>query len=60
MLIVREQQYDAKTPAWLAEQTGAKVAVIGTMANSMPGTETYIKFCEANLRNILKALGKEK
>jgi zinc/manganese transport system substrate-binding protein len=58
-VIVREQQYDAKTPAWLAEQTGAKVAVIGTMANSMPGTETYIKFCETNLRNILKALGKE-
>jgi zinc/manganese transport system substrate-binding protein len=58
-LIVREQQYDAKTPAWLADQTGAKVAVIGTMANAMPGTETYIKFCEANLRNILKALGKD-
>lgn len=57
-LIVREQQYDAKTPAWLAEQTGAKVAVIGTMANSLPGTETYIKLSEANIRNILKALGK--
>ena len=37
-LIVREQQYDAKIPAWLAAQTGAKVAVIGTMANSLPGT----------------------
>lgn len=59
-LIVREQQYDAKTPAWLAAQTGATVAVIGTMANSMPGAATYIKFCEANLRNILKALGKDK
>jgi zinc/manganese transport system substrate-binding protein len=58
-LLVREQQYDAKTPDWLAEQTGAKVAVIGTMANAMPGTETYIKFCEANIRNILKALGKD-
>ena len=30
-LIVREQQFDAKTPAWLAEQTGAKVAVVGTI-----------------------------
>ena len=40
---MREQQFDAKTPAWLAEQTGAKVAVIGTMANSLPGTETFIK-----------------
>lgn len=59
-LIVREQQYDAKTPAWLAEQTGARVAVVGTMANSMPDTGTFIKFSEANLRNILKALGKDK
>jgi ABC-type Zn uptake system ZnuABC Zn-binding protein ZnuA len=54
-LIVREQQYDAKTPAWLAEQTGAKVAVIGTMANSLPGTETFVKLSEANLDSLLKA-----
>ena len=58
-LIIREPQYDAKVPAWLAEQTGAKVAVAGTMANYAPGAETYIKFCESNLRNILKAFGKE-
>ncbi len=57
-LIVREQQYDAKAPAWLAEQTGAKVAVIGTMANSLPGTETFIKLSEANLKNLLKAAGR--
>lgn len=54
-LIVREQQYDAKTPAWLAEQTGAKVAVVGTMANSLPGTATFIALSEANLKNLLKA-----
>lgn len=58
-LIVREQQYDAKTPAWLAERTGAKVAVIGTMAKSVPGAGTYLELCEANLRSLLKALGKE-
>jgi len=57
-LIVREQQYDAKTPAWLAEQTGAKVAVIGTMANALPGTETFIKLSETNLGNLLKAAAK--
>ncbi len=55
-LIVREQQYDAKTPAWLAEQTGAKVAVIGTMANALPGTETFVKLSETNLANLLKAV----
>ncbi|MEK7389614.1 MAG: metal ABC transporter substrate-binding protein [Elusimicrobiota bacterium] len=54
-LIVREQQYDAKTPAWLAEKTGAKIAVIGTMANSMPDTETFVKFSEKNLINLLEA-----
>ena len=59
-LIVREQQYDAKSPAWLAERTGAKVAVIGTMANALPGADTYIKFCETNLRNVLKALDETK
>ena len=56
-LIVREQQFDAKTPAWLAEQTGAKVAVIGTIANSLPGTGTFIKLSETNLRNLLAAAG---
>lgn len=60
MLIVREQQYDAKTPAWLAEQTGARVAVIGTMANSLPGTETFIKLSEANLKSLLAAASAEK
>lgn len=59
-LIVREQQYDSKTPAWLAEQTGAAVAVIGTMGNSLPGTDTFIKLAEANLRSILAAAGAEK
>jgi len=56
-LIVREQQFDAKTPAWLAEQTGAKVAVIGTIANSLPGADTFIKLSETNLKNLLKAVG---
>jgi ABC-type Zn uptake system ZnuABC Zn-binding protein ZnuA len=58
VLVVREQQYDAKMPAWLAENTGAKVAVIGTMGKALPGTETFIKMSEQNLRSILTALGK--
>jgi zinc/manganese transport system substrate-binding protein len=57
-LIIREPQYDRKIPDWLAAQTGASVAVVGTMANYAPGTETYAEFCESNLRNILKALGR--
>lgn len=54
-LIVREQQFDAKLPQWLAEQTGAKIAVVGVMANSLPGTETFMKLSEANLDALLKA-----
>jgi zinc/manganese transport system substrate-binding protein len=58
-LIVREQQYDAKLPELLAGQTGAKVAVVGVMAGSLPGADSFIKLSEANLRSLLKALGKE-
>ncbi len=57
-LIVREQQYDAKSCDWLADKTGAKVAVIGTMANALPGTETFIKFAERNVQAILDAVKK--
>ena len=57
-LIVREQQYDAKVCQWLAEQTGAKIAVIGTMANALPDTGTFVKFSESNLKALLAAVGK--
>lgn len=58
-LIVREQQYAAKLPAWVAEKTGAKVAVIGTMGKAFPGTDTFIKMSEHNLKAILDALGRK-
>ncbi|MDD5656812.1 MAG: metal ABC transporter substrate-binding protein [Elusimicrobia bacterium] len=54
-LIVREQQYESRTTAWLAGRTGAKVAVIGTMADALPGTETYVKFCARNIQALLDA-----
>jgi len=57
-IIVREQQYDPKFPEFLAENTGAKIAVIGTMAKALPGTETFIKLSEANLKAVLAAAGK--
>ena len=34
-------------------QAGAKVAVLGIMANALPDTETYIKFIERNLKALL-------
>lgn len=57
-LIVREQQYDPKFPDFLAEKTGAKVAVIGTMGKAFPDTGTFIQMSEHNLKAILAALGK--
>lgn len=57
-LIVREQQYDPKFPEFLAQNTGAKIAVIGTMAKALPGTDTFIKMSENNLKSILTAAGK--
>ena len=57
-LIVREQHFESKTVDWLAEQTGARVAVIGVMANSLPDTKTWAKLQEKNLRDILAAAGK--
>ncbi|MBI3563856.1 MAG: zinc ABC transporter substrate-binding protein [Elusimicrobia bacterium] len=57
-LIVREQQYDPKFPQFLADNTGAKVATIGTMAKALPGADTFIKMSEANLKAVLAAAGK--
>ena len=57
-LIVREQQYEAKTVEWLANETGAKIAVIGTMANAFPGADTFEKFSEHNIKALLQAVGK--
>ncbi|HAM36378.1 MAG TPA: hypothetical protein DEB40_05905 [Elusimicrobia bacterium] len=58
-LIVREQQYDPQVCQWLAEKTGAKIAVIGTMANALPGADTFEKLSERNIRNLLAAIGKD-
>ena len=57
-LIIREQQYDPKQCEWLAEKTGAKIAVIGTMAHAFPDTETFIKFSEHNVNALLEAVKK--
>ncbi|MBI5202096.1 MAG: zinc ABC transporter substrate-binding protein [Elusimicrobia bacterium] len=56
-LVVREQHFEPKTCDWVAAQAGAKVAVIGVMANAFPGTETFIKFSEHNLDALLEAGG---
>ena len=59
-LIVREQHFESNTVDWLAKQTGAKVAVIGVMANSLPQTQTWVKLMDKNLNNIVAAAGTPK
>ncbi len=54
-LIIREQHFSPQVPEWLAQQTGAKIAVIGVMANALPGTDTWEKMQEKNLHDILEA-----
>jgi zinc/manganese transport system substrate-binding protein len=54
-LIVREQHFEPKNCEWLAEQTGAKIAVIGVMANSLPGTKTWVELTEKNLHALIDA-----
>jgi ABC-type Zn uptake system ZnuABC Zn-binding protein ZnuA len=57
-LVVRESQYSANDADWLAEQTGAKVAVIGVMAHAFADTPTFIAFQEHNIKALLAAIGK--
>ena len=57
-LLVREQHFEAKTPQWLADQTGAKIAVIGVMGNSMPQTKTWVELTDKNLKDLVEAAGK--
>lgn len=57
-LIVREQQYSPKNADWLAEQTGARVAVIAVMANAFPDAGSMIKFQQHNIKALLAALAK--
>lgn len=54
-LIIREQHFSPQIPQWLAERTGAKIAVVGIMANSMPNTETWEKLMDKNLNDIVDA-----
>lgn len=57
-ILVREQHFEAKTPQWLSDQTGAKIAVIGVMGNSMPETKTWVELMDKNLKDLVAAAGK--
>lgn len=58
-IIVCEQHFSPQSCEWLADKTGAKIAVIGVMANAFPGATSYVDFEEHNLKAVLKAAGRE-
>ena len=56
-IIVCEQHFSRESCDWLAERTGAKVAVIGVMAGAFPDADTYAKMQDHNIRAIAGAAG---
>jgi len=56
-IIVCEQHFSRESCDWLAERTGAKVAVIGVMAGAFPDADTYLKIQDHNIRAVVAAAG---
>lgn len=55
-LIVREAHYGPGPAKWLAERTGAKVAVVAVMGGAFPDTKDYLGMIEHNVRALLEAV----
>lgn len=54
-LILREVQYPESTAQWLADRTGAQIAVVATMGNAFPDSGTYIGMIDHNIRAVIEA-----
>ncbi|HEX2229633.1 MAG TPA: metal ABC transporter substrate-binding protein, partial [Candidatus Binatia bacterium] len=57
-IIIYGPQSD-RFPRQLAQQTGAIVVRLQSIAGALPETDTYIKFIDYNLRSLLSAVKKE-
>jgi ABC-type Zn uptake system ZnuABC Zn-binding protein ZnuA len=55
-LVVREVSYELPLAQRVAEQTGARVVTISTLAGGLPGTQGYIDTLEANLEALVAAV----
>ena len=55
-LIVVDNFYDPANARWLAEQTGAKVAIVPDQPGGEAGTDDYFKFIDHVLDRMLEAL----
>lgn len=54
-LLIREIQFSDKTARWIADQTGARLADVSTMAGAYPDNQTYFDFIDRNIRSIVAA-----
>jgi zinc/manganese transport system substrate-binding protein len=55
-LVIREVAYEASLARTVAEQTGARVATVSTLAGGLAGAETYVDSVEANLKALVEAV----
>lgn len=55
-LILFEIQYSQVTPAWVAAQTGAKIASVATMGGAFADSGSYFGMLDHNINSVLEAL----
>lgn len=54
-LVIREAHYPPSTAAWLAEQSGAKVAVVAVMGGAFPDSKDWFGMMEHNVKALAGA-----
>ncbi|HXN07873.1 MAG TPA: metal ABC transporter substrate-binding protein, partial [Nitrospiria bacterium] len=56
--IVSEPQLSDKIPKMLSDETGIPRVILSPLPGNLPGTETYLKLTEYNVRQLIEALKK--
>lgn len=56
--IVSEPQLSDKIPKMLSEETKIPIVILSPLPGYLPGTETYLKLIEYNVRQLIEALKK--
>ena len=57
-IVVREPQFPEKVPAFIAEQTGAKLVTLPIMPGGVAHTDTYIEMMDYIVTTMVRATGK--
>lgn len=59
-LVLASPYFDARHPAFVAEQTGAKVVALTHQCGGLPDTGTYIQMCDHNVQALVAACKEHK